>query len=136
MAYFVDTNIVFYAVSRGLSARDAPKRPIARTLLADGFILSGQVLAEFYFNVTHKGPAPLTHDEAVEFINLLRTQPCVPVDGEVVANGAALANRYGISYWDGAILAAAHFGGADTLYSEDLSNGQSYGSVRVVNPFA
>lgn len=136
MAGFLDTNIVFYAASRGLSQRDRPKRGIARNLVSDGFILSGQVLAEFYFNITRKGPAPFTHDEASEFIDLLREQPCVSVDADLVLHGAALASRYQISYWDGAIIAAAHIGGADTLFTEDLSHGQLYGSVRVVNPFA
>ena len=33
------------------------------------------------------------------------------------------------------ILASAARFGATTLYTEDLSHGQLYGSVRVVNPF-
>jgi predicted nucleic acid-binding protein len=35
----------------------------------------------------------------------------------------------------GAILAAAKALGCQTLYSEDLSHGQEYDGVRVVNPF-
>lgn len=136
MAAFVDTNVVFYAAARGLGERDRSKRGIARGLVTEDVILSGQVLAEFYFNITRKGPAPFTHDEASAFIDLLRIMPCVPVDADLVLSGAALASRYQISYWDGAILAAAHIGGVDTLYTEDLNNGQLYGSVRVVNPFA
>lgn len=46
------------------------------------------------------------------------------------------SERFSISYWDAAILAAAEALGADTVYSEDLSHGQRYGRVRVVNPFA
>jgi predicted nucleic acid-binding protein len=42
--------------------------------------------------------------------------------------------RYKISFWDALILQAAESAGAGTLYSEDLSAGQKYGSVRVVNP--
>lgn len=99
-------------------------------------MLSAQVLAEFYAAITRKGPAPFSHAEASDFIDLLRVQPCVPVDADLVQAGAALAERFRISYWDGAILAAAHIGGADILYSEDLNDGQRYGSVRVVNPFA
>ncbi len=136
MLSFVDTNVVFYAASRGLSPRDRPKRPLARDLLNEGqFAVSGQVLAEFYNNITRKGPAPFSHDEAVDYINLLRVQPCVPVDAEVVVHGASLSQRYDLSYWDGAIIAAAHIAGAKTLYSEDLNDGQLYGDVVVVNPF-
>ena len=43
--------------------------------------------------------------------------------------------RFKISYWDGAIIAAAEALGAETLYTEDLNDGQLYGSVRVENPF-
>jgi predicted nucleic acid-binding protein len=46
-----------------------------------------------------------------------------------------LSWRYRISYWDGAILAAAERLGAEIVYTEDLSHGQTYGPVRVVNPF-
>ncbi len=43
--------------------------------------------------------------------------------------------RHEISYWDGAIIAAAESLGASILYTEDLNHGQHYGSVRAVNPF-
>ena len=43
--------------------------------------------------------------------------------------------RYGISYWDGTIVAAAESLGAAVLFTEDLGHGQRYGSIRVVNPF-
>ena len=136
MVDFVDTNVVFYAASRGLSPKDRPKRPVARDLLKEGrFAISGQVLAEFYNNITKKGPAPFSHDEAIEYIELLRVQPCVAIDADVVVQGAALSVRYQLSYWDGAIIAAAHLAGAKTLYSEDLNDGQQYGDVVVVNPF-
>jgi predicted nucleic acid-binding protein len=59
----------------------------------------------------------------------------VPVDAPLVKLGIAIAERYRIDYWDGAILAAAEALGAETLYTEDLNHGQLYGSVRVINPF-
>ncbi len=40
-----------------------------------------------------------------------------------------------IQYWDAAILVAAMRLGARVLYTEDLNHGQTYGSVRVENPF-
>jgi predicted nucleic acid-binding protein len=41
-----------------------------------------------------------------------------------------------LSFWDALIVQAAAASGAERLYSEDLSHGQVYGTVRVVNPFA
>ena len=45
------------------------------------------------------------------------------------------SERYRISFWDAAILAAAEALDAKVLYTEDLNDGQLYGSVRVVNLF-
>ena len=58
-----------------------------------------------------------------------------PVTQEVFLAGAAISQRFGLSYWDGAILAAARAAGCDAVYSEDLSAEQDYDGLRVVNPF-
>lgn len=44
--------------------------------------------------------------------------------GPVVRIAIKKAERYGISYWDAAILAAAEVHGADIVYSEDFNDGQ------------
>jgi predicted nucleic acid-binding protein len=43
--------------------------------------------------------------------------------------------RYGISFWDGLIVAASEAGKAQILYTEDLNHGQQYGTVVARNPF-
>jgi predicted nucleic acid-binding protein len=43
--------------------------------------------------------------------------------------------RYGISYWDAAIVEAARAARCDVLLSDDLGDGQDYDGVRVENPF-
>ena len=58
-----------------------------------------------------------------------------PVTLDVFRAGRAISQRFGLSYWDGAILAAARAAGCDVVYSEDLSTEQDYGGLRVVNPF-
>ncbi len=55
---------------------------------------------------------------------------------QVLHTATALRERYRIDYWDAAILAAACAAGCDTVYTEDLNDGQDYGGVREVNPFA
>ena len=55
--------------------------------------------------------------------------------GESVLRALEIEARYKVSFWDALILQAAESAGATVLYSEDLSAGQSYGGVRVVNPF-
>lgn len=130
---FLDTNILIYAA---LGSVDEPaKYERAVELLTTRFGTSGQVLAEFYVNAQRKGSVPLTADEAREWVMRLSKKAFQPVDFAVVRTGIDHARRYQLSYWDGAIIAAAERLGAKTVYSEDLNHGQTYGSVRVVNPF-
>ena len=65
------------------------------------------------------------------------------MDWQIVVNtpdsiieALAIEARYQISFWDALIIQAAESSGASILYSEDLSDGQTYGSVRVVNPLS
>jgi predicted nucleic acid-binding protein len=44
--------------------------------------------------------------------------------------------RFGISYWDAAVVEAARALSCRTLLTEDLSDGQDYDGVRVENPFS
>ena len=133
---FYDTNVLLYAARTKLVGADALKRPIALALISDyDFSISGQVLAEFYFNAVKEGPYKLPTDEADQWLDRLEIQPCISVDSKLVRSGAQIAQRYKISYWDGAIIAAAHEADADLLYTEDLNDGQRYGSVTAINPF-
>ena len=40
-----------------------------------------------------------------------------------------------LSFWDCAIVAAAHALGCRRLYSEDMAHGLAIDGVRIVNPF-
>lgn len=130
----LDTNVIAYAASR--APEDAAKSKIALELIATvNFGLSAQVLQEFYVTATRKLRVALSHDQALDWIESLEEFPCVPLDASLVYQGAERAYRYKLSYWDGAIIAAAERLAARTLYSEDLSHGQLYGDVAVINPF-
>lgn len=130
---FLDTNILLYASNGRFD--DPEKHQTATGLLTVPFGTSGQVLAEFYTNAVRKGSEPLSVDRAKEWISLLSRKPCQPVDSDIVQTGVQYSERYDISYWDGAIIAAAERLGAAILYTEDLNHGQTYGSVKAINPF-
>jgi len=61
--------------------------------------------------------------------------PVVPIDARLVSGAIAGIQEWRISYWDAPILAAAESSGCQRLLSEDLSDGRTYGSVTVENPF-
>jgi predicted nucleic acid-binding protein len=130
----VDTNILVYAASR--LPEDFDKTARARDLLLrTGIGVSAQVLQEFIVVSTRKVRKPWSIDDALDWVETLEEYPCLAIDGALVRYGAELAVRHTVSYWDGAILAAAHRLGASILYTEELNHDQFYGSVRVVNPF-
>ena len=132
---FVDTNVLLYAVSA--LSEDADKRLCALDLLDTADLaLSVQVLQEFYHQATRRSRArPLARAQALEFIECIGHFPVQDVTIDLFRAGAAISERFQLSYWDGAILAAAHALDCDVLYSEDLNAGQDYDGVRVVNPF-
>ena len=130
----LDTNVLVYAVSAAKD--DAAKRKTALDLLEKNVVgLSGQILQEFFVTVTKRSRRVLSADEALDWIETFEDLPIVPVDAPLVRKGAEIASRYRISYWDGAIIAAAERLGAPILYTEDLNHGQAYGAVKVINPF-
>jgi predicted nucleic acid-binding protein len=101
----------------------------------ENFGTSAQIIQEFYVNATRKAEFGMTADMALEWIEGLEDLPCWPTDLTVVKNAVALSERHRISYWDSAVLSAAEALGAAILYTEDLSHGQLYGPVKVINPF-
>lgn len=133
---FVDTNVPIYAVST--AAEESEKRRRALEVLArPDLALSVQVLQEFYVQATRSSrPGALSHDAAISFIETLKRFPVQAVTLELMQAAFDIRERFGLSYWDSAILAAAGLQGCSIVYSEDLSSEQNYGGIRVVNPFS
>ena len=131
-----DTNVLIYAVSN--RDADAWKRERAEaTLMEPDLALSVQVLQEFYHQATRpQGPAGLTHEQAIEFLHPLAALPTQAITVELFNRATEIRARFGISYWDATILAAAKLMGCEAVYSEDLSQEQDYDGVRVMNPFS
>ncbi len=133
--WFADTDVLLYAVSRDPQERHKAER--ARGILAErDLALSVQVLQEFYVQATREGrPDPLSHEQAAKLVDSFLRFPLADITREVMLAAIATRHRFLISYWDAAILEAARSLGCDTVLSEDLSDGQDYGGVRVENPF-
>lgn len=133
---FADSNVLIYAVAVG--GEEAGKAAIARELIERTRpCLSTQVLGEFYNVVTSaRRRDPLTHEEAVEWIAKWLRLEVRPVTTAHVGLALDLRKRFQVGYYDALILAAARLADCPTVYSEDLNNGQDYGGVTAVNPFA
>ena len=134
--HFVDTNVLLYAVST--IPEEAEKKHIAESILTrSDIVLSAQVLQEFYTQATRPSRlGALSHLQAVDYIRPLQRFHIEEITVDLVLRALTIRERFGVSYWDAAILAAAQLSGCDIVYSEDLSHTQDYDSIRVQNPFA
>ncbi len=132
---FVDTNVLLYAISKAPEEQD--KAEIALAILDTGDLaLSVQVLQEFYVQATRPDKADsITHEQASRLIESWLRFPVQETTVELVRASLWAKARYQISYWDAAIVEAARFLRCEVILSEDLSAGQDYGGVRVMNPF-
>ncbi len=132
---FVDTNVLLYAISTHPS--ESTKAQIARGLLdAADICLSTQVLQEFYVQATRSSrPDPLSHSQAAALVEAFTRFSIQDVTVSIVRAAIETMQRFNVSYWDAAIIEAARESGCTELLSEDLSDGQDYNGVTVVNPF-
>ncbi len=127
---FFDTNVLIYAF-----AEDDPRSGRAEALLAGGGVIGVQVLNEFT-NVTRRKLRWQWSDieAAIKVIEDL-AGPARPLTNAIHAQAVALARDHSLSFYDALIVAAAIDAGCRLLNSEDLQDGQKFGSVTVENPF-
>jgi predicted nucleic acid-binding protein len=128
---FFDTNILVYVVGQKDKRTDK-----AEALLAAGGIISVQVLNELA-NVSRKKLRMSWEeiDEALAAIRVLCPSP-LPLTIDTHDAGRRIAARYGYGMFDGLIAASALEAECDTLYSEDLQDGQVIEArLTVRNPF-
>jgi predicted nucleic acid-binding protein len=136
MATFVDTNVLVYA--RDTSEPDKQPRAaawMAHLWEAQAGRTSVQVLNEYYVTVTHKLSPGLDRAIARADIRDLTTWRPTAVDHATVETAWGLEDRFSLSWWDSLIVASAIGLGCDRLLTEDLSDGQDFDGVVVVNPF-
>jgi predicted nucleic acid-binding protein len=133
--FFLDTNILVYAHDRTTGTKHERARTLLEKLWSTGSgVLSTQVLQELCINLRRKAKHPMSVEETRRLIEDYSRWDIVINTAESVLQALTIEVRYKISFWDALLLQAAGSCGATVLYSEDLAEGQSYGSVHVVNP--
>jgi predicted nucleic acid-binding protein len=133
--FFVDTNILMYAHDTSAGKKHERAKALVEELWRNrSGVLSTQVLQELAVNLRKKARKPLDTKATREIVTDYLAWQIVVNSGESTLEALDLEARYQISFWDALVLHAANAAGADVLYSEDLSDGQTYGAVRVVNP--
>jgi predicted nucleic acid-binding protein len=133
--YFVDTNILMYAHDTSAGAKHQRAKALVEDLWRQrSGVVSTQVLQELCVNLRRKAGHPVDLRTAREIIADYLSWDVVTNTGESILDALQLEEHYQISFWDALVVQAAEASGAAVLYSEDLSDGQTYRGVRVVNP--
>ena len=131
---FVDANVLVYAAEEMLPL--TAKTLIARDLLRQpDLALSVQVLGEFIVSARHPqrlGLAPATESAWLGQFMQFKVASLTP---DTLILALRLHAAYQTSHWDSLVLATALELGCTVLYWEDLSHGQDYDGVKVINPF-
>lgn len=130
---FLDTNVLVYLYSND----DLVKKAQAALVVTQSTPwISTQVLTEFVNVSRRKLKEPWLSVQAglEEFNHTFSIHANTPA---TILRATEIAQRYGFSWFDSLIVAAALECDCQTLYSEDLQNGQLLDmTLRVVNPFA
>ena len=129
---FFDTNVLVYAV-----VKDDLRNPAAITLLAQGGVISVQVLNEFA-NVARR-KLQRSWPEVATALTAFRILCPEPLPITVATHEAALeiAERDGLSFYDALIIASAVESECSTLLSEDMQDGRVIdGRLTIRDPFS
>ena len=129
---FFDTNVLVYIVGQ----KDE-RTATAESLVANGGVVSVQVLNELA-SVSHRKLRMSWPDitDALDAIRVLCPAP-IPLTTDTHDAALRIAAKYGFSFYDALIAAAALEAQCSSLYSEDFQDGQVIeGRLTVRNPFA
>ena len=133
---FFDTSVLVCGYDR----RDPVKRERSLDMLGDAIqsgtgAVSAQVLSEFFTTVTRHLPDPMSLEIAEMIVGELSTMQVIEIDTALIRRAIGVCRRSRISYWDALVVVAARRARCTRILSQDLSPGQSYDGVVVVNPF-
>lgn len=134
---FVDTNVIVYRHDSADPIKQARAHAWLKFLARERRArISFQVLQELYATLTRKLDPGFSAPEARDIVRDLTVWEPVTINFDILERSWLVQQRYGISWWDALIVAAAQSCRCAALLSEDLKHGQEYGPTRVVSPFA
>lgn len=133
---FVDTNVIVYAYDKDAGKKHRIAVDIMKDLWRSGRgTISTQILQEFFVTLTKKISAPMDISVVRETIRRLSKWDVAIIDVDTIIRATELQERYNYSFWDSLVVAAAIASGVRTIFSEDLSDGQTIEGITIKNPF-
>ena len=133
---FVDTNVLVYQFDARVPEKQLRSQAWLNHLWGEHTgLVSFQVLQEFYAIVTRKLQPGLEPEAARRVVRSLWAWQPIAIDGRLISTAWANQDRFGLSWWDALIVAAARAAGCSYLLTEDLQHNQDLDGLRVINPF-
>jgi predicted nucleic acid-binding protein len=138
---FIDTNIWLYGLTRSQDGEGGDKRQITLDLLSQltketVIIVSAQVINEFHWNMTKKFSQ---QDKVALELVTANIEPITIITDlgySIYRKAFELRSKYSLSFWDSLITASALDASCETLYTEDMQDGQVIENrLEIVNPF-
>jgi predicted nucleic acid-binding protein len=99
-------------------------------------VLSPQVLNESYWVVRRKPQFAYVRPKVRAYLGEYVPWASAPLTGATLQEAFVIEDRFGVRFWDALLLASANAAGCSHFLSEDLNDGQRYGSVTAINPFS
>ncbi len=132
----VDSTVLLYSQDRRYPAKQEQSANWLRTLLlSNRLAISPQTLNETYAVVRRKPEFAHWRGGVRVFLEDLFPQVIPAVATTELLRAWRLEDRYQIGFWDALQLAIATAGGCAYFLTEDLNDGQTYGTVKVITPF-
>jgi predicted nucleic acid-binding protein len=135
--FFLDTGIFVYSFDRSAPAKARrAEQLIRKALTSQKGVVSYQVVQEF-FNVALKRFAhPMNLADADQYLTTV-FRPLLSAHSSMAlfADTLRLYGTGGLSWYDALIVCSAIQSNCEVIYTEDLQNGRSFGTLQVKNPF-
>lgn len=132
---FLDTSMLVYSYDVTDPRIQEVAQNFVRKGLAGDMVTSTQVLGEFAATLLHRVVPRVHPDEVTAILDAPDPVPIVATDADMVRCAVEVQGRYGLYFCDSLIIAAAERAGCETIWSEDLSSGQTHYGISVQNPF-
>ncbi len=135
--FFLDTNILIYALEEANPAKQEIADHLVREAMAGGRgIISIQVVQEFLNVARTKFKRPMTVEECRGHVQNVLEPLCAYFPTITTIDRALrVIEETGYSLYDALIIAAAIESGCQMLLTEDLQHGRNVQGLTILNPF-
>ena len=133
---FLDTNVLVHMFDETDAGKRQPAEALVNESLASGTgCISFQVVQET-LNILIRRLGFVAEDARRALEQVLVPLWQVYPSAVLYQDAIVLQSRYGFSFYDALIIAAALEAGCARLYSEDMQHGQRIEQLTILNPYA